>query len=341
MQAQEAHPLGDAEGFAFRIIAPFFSKTLKKRCSNELKSMMLVHMHVDFSIVYVSEQVPRAISKHVYHVLPEEVISVFYEKKHQGAVWVLDANADFYQADTQTLLMHTGLLSQRDETVAVRLDEADERSHWLQPLLQNKFILTKEHAHIGTDWEEVLQALKDLHQPSIEYVSLFPVPLEPSAGPDVLGSEVDFGIAKYSHSSPLFFLFSNGKSTVQRRPLSPEDDGTLVSDIEIATDGKSAVIHLTSGKALILEVAALKEKRRPVLNVVQDELKDLAFIGSRIKKLRMEYGITQSELSKRTGIHRPNIARLESGKHAPSLDTLGKIAAAIGVPPQLLWQEHP
>jgi transcriptional regulator with XRE-family HTH domain len=47
--------------------------------------------------------------------------------------------------------------------------------------------------------------------------------------------------------------------------------------------------------------------------------------------LRLAAGLTQAELARRTGIHRPNIARVEAGRHTPSLETLARLAAAIGV----------
>ncbi len=40
----------------------------------------------------------------------------------------------------------------------------------------------------------------------------------------------------------------------------------------------------------------------------------------------------QIDLAKKTGIQRANIARIEGGKHYPSLETLEKIADAFGVP---------
>ena len=40
--------------------------------------------------------------------------------------------------------------------------------------------------------------------------------------------------------------------------------------------------------------------------------------------------LTQAELSKKTGIKQSAIARLESGKHSPTTDTLFKILEAVG-----------
>lgn len=45
--------------------------------------------------------------------------------------------------------------------------------------------------------------------------------------------------------------------------------------------------------------------------------------------LRKERGITQQEIANRTGIKRTNVARIESGKNAPTIEVLVKLAAAL------------
>ena len=55
-------------------------------------------------------------------------------------------------------------------------------------------------------------------------------------------------------------------------------------------------------------------------------------IGRRIKKFRQSKKLTQEELAMKSGIQRANIARIESGKHRPYLETLEKIAEAFNVP---------
>ena len=46
-------------------------------------------------------------------------------------------------------------------------------------------------------------------------------------------------------------------------------------------------------------------------------------------KLRKEKGITQQEIAERTGIKRTNVARIESGRNAPTIEVLVKLAAAL------------
>lgn len=51
----------------------------------------------------------------------------------------------------------------------------------------------------------------------------------------------------------------------------------------------------------------------------------------RIKELRKQKGMTQEALAAFTGINRVSIAKYETGKTTPSLNTAEKLAAALGV----------
>jgi len=57
----------------------------------------------------------------------------------------------------------------------------------------------------------------------------------------------------------------------------------------------------------------------------------VAKIGMRIKALREKRGLSQETLATRAGISRGYLARLETGRHEPTLTTLGKIARALKV----------
>ena len=47
-------------------------------------------------------------------------------------------------------------------------------------------------------------------------------------------------------------------------------------------------------------------------------------------KARIEAGMTQKQLSERTGINQSNLSRIESGMGNPSIATLERIASALG-----------
>ncbi|MEK6537172.1 MAG: helix-turn-helix transcriptional regulator [Actinomycetota bacterium] len=54
-------------------------------------------------------------------------------------------------------------------------------------------------------------------------------------------------------------------------------------------------------------------------------------IGQRVLATRERRGLTQQDLADRAEMARANITRLEAGKHAPKLDTLRRIAVALGL----------
>lgn len=54
-------------------------------------------------------------------------------------------------------------------------------------------------------------------------------------------------------------------------------------------------------------------------------------VGERIRSARESAGLTQQELSKRTGIDQAIISKLERGSHRPRIDTLERIAAGLGL----------
>ncbi|HEY0263524.1 MAG TPA: helix-turn-helix transcriptional regulator [Granulicella sp.] len=54
-------------------------------------------------------------------------------------------------------------------------------------------------------------------------------------------------------------------------------------------------------------------------------------IGTTIRGLRQQKGMSQGDIEKRTGLLRCYLSRVENGHTVPSLDTLKKIATALDV----------
>ncbi len=125
-------------------------------------------------------------------------------------------------------------------------------------------------------------------------------------------------------------ILADGSSSLLKRPLAEGDDETEIVAISLAEDASSATLELATGTTLLLEASSLGSHvdggRGASIPI------DGARLGARLRELRLEAGLTQAELARRTGIHRPNIARVEAGRHTPSLETLARLAAAIGVP---------
>jgi HTH-type transcriptional regulator, competence development regulator len=59
----------------------------------------------------------------------------------------------------------------------------------------------------------------------------------------------------------------------------------------------------------------------------------------RLRELRLRQGLSQRDLSERTGITAANISRLETGETSqPRPSTLRKLAAGLGVEVAELWE---
>lgn len=152
-----------------------------------------------------------------------------------------------------------------------------------------------------------------------------------------------------SNDSVLVIL-ADGYASAIPRPLCADDDESEIQAITLSDDATMATLELASGVLLSLESGAISRRNRLATDAAghngasgngsldangllsQDALLNRGALGARLKKLRLSSGLTQAELARRTGIHRPNIARVEAGRHTPSLDTISRIATAIGVP---------
>jgi len=55
-------------------------------------------------------------------------------------------------------------------------------------------------------------------------------------------------------------------------------------------------------------------------------------IGVTIRAYRLQKGLSQGDIEKRTGLLRCYLSRVENGHTVPSLDTLAKIAGALDIP---------
>ena len=55
-------------------------------------------------------------------------------------------------------------------------------------------------------------------------------------------------------------------------------------------------------------------------------------IGTTIRGYRLQKGLSQGDIEKRTGLLRCYLPRVENGHTVPSLDTLAKIAHALDLP---------
>ena len=131
-------------------------------------------------------------------------------------------------------------------------------------------------------------------------------------------------------SDDVLAVLGNGDASLHRRPIDASDDGSDISSITIDPSASRATLQLESGAICQLTIASMRAAS-DMTNGQGDIAIDGERLGARLRQLRLDAGLTQAELARRTGIHRPNIARVEAGRHTPSLETLARIANAIGV----------
>ena len=62
----------------------------------------------------------------------------------------------------------------------------------------------------------------------------------------------------------------------------------------------------------------------------------MSTIGERLRRARKDRKVTQLELAARTGVAHSTVVRIERGQTRPRIETVGKIAEALGVDPRWL-----
>ena len=73
-----------------------------------------------------------------------------------------------------------------------------------------------------------------------------------------------------------------------------------------------------------------KQLEDPDFRKEWDEMEPEYQIMKAMIAARMETGITQQQLSEKTGINQSNLSRIENGNGNPSVSSLNRIASALG-----------
>lgn len=63
-------------------------------------------------------------------------------------------------------------------------------------------------------------------------------------------------------------------------------------------------------------------------------------IGKRVRSIRRRAGVTLEQLAERTSLNKGYLSRIESGEKSPSISTLLKLSAELGVPVSQLFGEE-
>jgi DNA-binding XRE family transcriptional regulator len=228
-----------------------------------------------------------------------------------GVAVAIDAESEDFDEDE--LLTWVGFARARAAVVAVALGDT-ERYAAVEDLVLELCggLVTRETTATMRIVEAFLRRTDKVRNERFEYLAAAP------AGDDLVA------------------ILGDGRARICRRPLSSTDLGATVKAIALAPDARSAQITLDDNTQHELRAANIRgdDADAPFESGVVASLDaiDGVKLGQRLRELRQGAGLTQAELARRTGIHRPNIARVEAGRHTPSLETLARLAAAIGVP---------
>jgi DNA-binding XRE family transcriptional regulator len=254
---------------------------------------------------------------HVQVIAPDGAESALRE----GTAAVIDAGCELFDEDE--LLAHVGLARALRVPCCVVLPD-DDRFASIDELLED--LCPGLVLRAGADLERAAAGLarrldRDRAR-RFEYLAVSPRPSE------------------------LLAILADGTALLIARPLSDDDDGSDVSSIALGAAAESAVVALASGRELSLRAPSFgaSHSARPSTPPINGNHSPVAIdgvrLGARLRELRVAAGLTQAELARRTGIHRPNIARVEAGRHTPSLETLARLASAIGVPTTTVLAEE-
>ncbi len=62
-------------------------------------------------------------------------------------------------------------------------------------------------------------------------------------------------------------------------------------------------------------------------------------VGARIREVRKALGVSQSELARRSGVRRQTINTTEMSRNVPTIETLQKLAAGLGVSVEVFFRK--
>lgn len=103
--------------------------------------------------------------------------------------------------------------------------------------------------------------------------------------------------------------------------------------VSVGSNGESLVAVYGSGRAVDVSTeslrAALDEDYRSSLVSADDTERSKA--GARLRAVRESLGLSQLELSRRSGIAQESLSRIETGRCDPRLGTLQRLARGMGL----------
>lgn len=144
-------------------------------------------------------------------------------------------------------------------------------------------------------------------------------------------------VAFIASDRTLAFTFADGRRYLVPLGAVVSADASSVLEITLLYQGSAASVAQSSGNRFEIPwdfvlhwVDKNYEYYRDRSDVSRSREEAARVVAGRVRVQRKKRNLTQQQLANLTDIKRPNIARLERGKHAASLETLERVAAALG-----------
>ncbi len=147
------------------------------------------------------------------------------------------------------------------------------------------------------------------------------------------------GVRYLPKEATFFVAFRSGKTyELPRKVIEADDASPVVGEPRVTDDGGAFEVRQKSGNTYAVPWDFVLYHQEPSYPYHKGqagqraaEARSAERIATRIRREREARGWSLGELARRTGMQVPNLSRLESGKHMPSLETLERVAEALGV----------
>ncbi len=158
-------------------------------------------------------------------------------------------------------------------------------------------------------------------------------------------------VAYFPQTDTFMVTFLNGRAYhLPRTAFSSDLEFDHASPVTAVMIGKDLdyyfTVHLASGVSFEVPWDRVLYECEPEYEYfkgrrLKQDQANLAYEAQQVRRLRQQAGLTQEALAKRTGLARPNLSRIESGRYRPSLETLERIASALSQPVSVLISHLP
>lgn len=132
--------------------------------------------------------------------------------------------------------------------------------------------------------------------------------------------------------SPIKLSLAVLMECIKAQPIEDRQDLMELSEILFSSEDEEERASAVRAMIEIFTDEPMTVTKKQMPDEPSSNLREwIEFVSKRIIEFRTEKGLTQAELSEKTGLPQSHISRLETGKHSPAHSTLVKIAEALEI----------